>query len=93
MAAIKEGVEDWYIQPPYAGGDGARHGDNPAIAVTEFYLTPFDRLVLNSQDDSDPSEFAPGRHLASARCTWKIRGWRCFRLAKSDGVWHFDSPF
>ena len=40
---VKGGLsQDWFLVPPYADGGGARYGENPTVAVTEFYLTPFD---------------------------------------------------
>ena len=51
----------WYTHPPYADGGGGHFGENPVIAVTEFYVTPFDHMVWFSEEESLVSELSPGR--------------------------------
>ena len=47
---------EWLIQPPFAHGGGAVVGGSPIFSVTEFYVTPFDRLVPTTDpEDSDVS--------------------------------------
>ena len=55
------GGEDWFYRPPYAEGGGGVAGENPTISVTEFYVTPFDRLVWNSEEESVVSELYRGK--------------------------------
>ena len=52
---------DWYVLPPYAGGGGRRFGEQPTITVTEFYVTPFDRMLWNDEENSQASELNPGQ--------------------------------
>ncbi len=52
--------EDWYNLPPYAEGGGASFGAHPTLSVTEFYVTPFDRLIWNSPEESVVSTLSPG---------------------------------
>ncbi len=52
--------EDWYNLPPYAEGGGASFGEQPTLSVTEFYVTPFDRLIWNSPEESVVSTLSPG---------------------------------
>jgi len=65
--------DDWFVQLPYALGGGGSQGESPTIAVTECYVTPFDRLVWNSEEESLVTDLQPG----------KIIGLR-FRLADRD---------
>ena len=57
---------DWSKVPPYAEGGGRAAGENPTITVTEFYVTPFDRFVYNSPDESVVSELSPGKIIGFA---------------------------
>ncbi len=52
--------EDWFLLPPYAEGGGASFGANPTLSVTEFYVTPFDRLIWNSPEESVVSTLSRG---------------------------------
>ncbi len=52
--------EDWFQRPPYAEGGGASFGANPTLSVTEFYVTPFDRLIWNSPEESVVSMLSRG---------------------------------
>lgn len=52
---------EWTILPPYAEGGGEVFSEAPVISVTEFFLTPFDRLVWNSPEESVPSRLFPGK--------------------------------
>ena len=52
---------DWFLYPPYTDGGGRSFGENPTISVTEFYVTPFDRLVYNSPEENMVSELFPGK--------------------------------
>ncbi len=54
------GDEDWFQLPPYAEGGGASFGAHPTLSVTEFYVTPFDRLIWNSPAESVVSTLSPG---------------------------------
>ena len=54
------GDEDWFQLPPYAEGGGASFGAQPTLSVTEFYVTPFDRLIWNSPEESVVSALSPG---------------------------------
>ena len=52
--------EDWFRRPPYAEGGGASFGEHPTLSVTEFYVTPFDRLIQDSPAESVVSTLSPG---------------------------------
>ncbi len=52
--------EDWFNLPPYAEGGGASFGAHPTLSVTEFYVTPFDRLIWNSPEESVVSTLSRG---------------------------------
>ena len=54
------GDKDWFNLPPYAEGGGASFGEHPTFSVTEFYVTPFDRLIWNSPEESVVSALSPG---------------------------------
>ena len=51
------------MQPPYAAGGGGSQGEQPSVAVTEFYVTPFDRLIWNSLEESVISDLFPGKTI------------------------------
>ena len=50
----------WFREPPFADGGGSVVGENPAIWITEMYVTPFDRLIPANQEESEKSLFSPG---------------------------------
>ncbi len=52
--------EDWFQRPPYAEGGGTSFGEHPTLSVTEFYVTPFDRLIWNSPAESVVSTLSRG---------------------------------
>ncbi len=54
------GDEDWFNLPPYVEGGGASFGEHPTFSVTEFYVTPFDRLIWNSPEESVVSALSRG---------------------------------
>lgn len=61
LALATSNREDWFIQSPYAGGGGGFFGEAPTVSVTEFYVTPFDRLIWNSPEESVVSVLQPGQ--------------------------------
>ncbi len=52
--------EGWFNLPPYAEGGGASFGAHPTLSVTEFYVTPFDRLIWNRPEESVVSTLSRG---------------------------------
>ncbi len=58
--------EDWFLLPPYAEGGGASFGANPTLSVTEFYVTPFDRLIWDRPAESVVSALSPGTLIGFA---------------------------
>ncbi len=50
---------DWMHQLPYADGGGAVVSSQPHFGVVEFYVTPFDRLIWDDQEQSIISDFFP----------------------------------
>ena len=52
--------EGWFNLPPYAEGGGASFGAHPTLSVTEFYVTPFDRLIWDSPAESVVSTLSRG---------------------------------
>lgn len=57
---------DWFAMPPYAEGGGGAIKGNPAISVTEFYVTPFDYFIHNDEEESVVSELSPGKIIGFA---------------------------
>lgn len=55
------GFDDWYTQPPYVDGGGGIIGEAPVISVIEFCVTPFDRLVKDSPEQTVISALSPGK--------------------------------
>ena len=56
----------WYELPPYAEGGGGRFSESPIITVTEFYVTPFDRLIWNLEEESLVSTLEAGHMVGFA---------------------------
>ena len=54
-------LRPWFVLPPYADGGGGSIGEAPIITVTEFYVTPFDRLIWNSPEESVVSDLYLGK--------------------------------
>ena len=57
-----EGVSlrSWVVLPPYSDGGGGVAGENPTVWVVEFFVTPFDWLVLDFFPWPDPDADEPG---------------------------------
>ena len=51
----------WFTEPPYADMASAVRGERPSSWVTEMYVTPFDRLVPDSKEETVISELDPGK--------------------------------
>ena len=52
---------EWVTALPYADGGGGSTGDGPTTTITEFFVTPFDDLIWNSQEASVPSPLFDGK--------------------------------
>lgn len=55
-AVAVNSASGWFDRPPYADSGGGVFGERPTISVTEFYVTPFDRLVWNDPSGSVVSD-------------------------------------
>ena len=55
--------DHWYITPPFADGGGRAFGEKPTVTVTEFYVTPFDRLIRDSPEESRASDLRRGASI------------------------------
>ena len=56
-------LADWVHLPPYADGGGGMTDSNPVFGVVEFYVTPFDRLIWDDQEQSIVSDLFPGKTI------------------------------
>jgi hypothetical protein len=61
LGILSSGYTDWFLAPPFAAGGGGVRGENPTQAVTEFYITPFDRFVWNDPEGSVVSDLKVGK--------------------------------
>ena len=55
-----EGVE-WVNDYPYADGGEAAVGESPVVWTLEFFVTPFDALIRNDQENSVVSALEAGK--------------------------------
>ena len=55
------GPDQFFLRPPFAEAGGGSFGEHPTVSVLECYVTPFDRLVWNSLEESLVSELFPGK--------------------------------
>ena len=84
--------QDWFLYPPYADGGGDVLGENPTISVTEFYVTPFDRFVWNSPEESVVSELKVGKIIGLQLTVYDWddlfgrERWTFFRMGKTSGT-------
>jgi hypothetical protein len=60
-ATMLPAFDDWYTLPPYVEGGGGVLGEAPTISIIEFYVTPFDRLVKDNQEETVVSVLFPGK--------------------------------
>ena len=51
----------FFVSSPYADAGGAVYEGNPVGTVTELYVTPFDRFVWNSAEESEISSWSEGK--------------------------------
>ena len=56
------------MYPPYGEGSGSVAGENPVVWVTEFYVTPFDRLLRKEPEASVVSDLG-ARQIVGFRMT------------------------
>lgn len=69
IAPMQNGIrykQDWFYSPPFADGGGGSFGEAPTIAVTEFYVTPFDWLVWNDPNATRISDLSAGKIIGFA---------------------------
>jgi hypothetical protein len=59
--SLSAGFDDWYTRPPYVVGGGGVFGEAPVLWTIEFYVTPFDRLVKSSPEQTVISALFPGK--------------------------------
>ena len=60
--------ENWWGYSPYGEGGGSVGGENPVVWVTEFYVTPFDRLIRREPENSLVSRSGCGDRLSGFEC-------------------------
>jgi hypothetical protein len=77
--------DDWSVKPPYADAGGGSFGDAPTVAVTEFYVTPFDFLVWNSSEESLVSDLYAGKRIGLMMALSDFDVW-------SDDLWERMHP-
>ncbi len=58
---ITHQFNDWMTSPPYGDAGGGLFGENPLVAVIEFYVTAFDHLDWESPENSEVSQLFPGK--------------------------------
>ena len=58
LHVLEPGYPEWMVEPPFGDGGGSVSGENPVLTVTEFYLTPFDRLIWETPSDSEASDLS-----------------------------------
>ena len=70
FAAESASLRRWVFLPPYSDGGGGVAGENPTVWVIEFYVTPFDWLVLDfpypypdAEHATDPNYVNPAAGL------------------------------
>ena len=61
-------LRSWVVLPPYSDGGGGVAGENPTVWVVEFYVTPFDWLILefpypDPEHADDPDYVSPAAGL------------------------------
>jgi len=61
--ALRWSYTDWMLRPPYSEASGRRSGDNPIVTVLEFCFTPFDMLLLDDPEGSQPTDLFPGKTI------------------------------
>ena len=59
-------LTNWVHHPPYADGGGALVDSQPSFGVVEFYITPFDRLIWDDQENSIITDLFPGKTIGFA---------------------------
>jgi len=92
---------EWYTVPPYADGGGGTTGDAPAVSVIEFYVTPGDDIIWNSEADSKFSELFPGKiigfEIAIPDFDTKPAKYRAFHMLESyypgRHTWRYSDHF
>ena len=79
-----DGASDWVIREPYAAAGGGVIGESPATSVTEFMLTPFDDLIYNDEEGSEPSQRSLAR---SSTMSWDYDGGEAFDVIVALTRW------
>ena len=89
---------EWVNALPYADGGGGSTGDGPTTTITEFFVTPFDDLIWNSQEDSVPSPLFDGKiigfNIAVPDFDTAPREYRAFHtLSGQAATWRYAERF
>ena len=89
----------WVTSPPYGDGGGGLFGENPLVAVIEFYVTAFDRLDWESPDNSEVSQLFPGKIIGLRPLVVDRDGGNTKRTVYAaspfddSGTWRFAESF
>ena len=89
----------WVTSPPYGDGGGGLFGENPLVAVIEFYVTAFDRLDWESPDNSKVSQLFPGKIIGLRPLVVDRDGGNTERTVYAaspfddSGTWRFAESF
>ena len=59
----REGPTGWIVEPPYSESGGDAFGEHPTVWSIEFYVTPFDLLILDEPEASIPSVLEAGKTI------------------------------
>lgn len=65
-------LQHWFVLPPYADAGGFHEGEAHAVSVTEFYVSPSDRLVWNSPEQSVVSALRAGQIIGFDFSVWDV---------------------
>jgi len=64
--------QHWFADPPFADAGGSHDGEVDGVSVTEFWVTPFDRLVWNSPEQSAVSVLQAGQIVGFDFSVWDV---------------------
>lgn len=90
-------AQEWFLELPYTDGGGSATGTAPVLSVTEFMVTPMDRLLYNDPEGSQASRMETNRIIGFQISVpdWDVAGtYHAFHtLTGQAATWQYAERF
>ena len=90
-------ARSWVCALPYADTGGSTTGENPSISIFEGFVTPFDDLIWNSPEVSEPSRLFSGKiigfNIEIPDFDTEPMAYRAYHALSGKPAWRYAETF